>query len=83
MTFDKVILSEDELAELKDIQDKYQVSVKVMQESFSRTMMDYWSKIRAKYDLHDCPFHVIGSMVWYAKGASKEEEQAFLKMMQG
>lgn len=83
MTLENIILNDDELAELKDIQDKYEVSANVLQETVQKSLMAYWMRIRKKYNLLDCPFRVIGSMVWYPSGANDEDKNEFLRMWSG
>jgi len=76
----KFTLSDEELAELRDLQDKYNVSVKVVQDTFGANLMRYWNVIRQKHDLLDCPFHVLGKDVWYLDNANTEEQNAFIAM---
>ena len=74
------ILSEDELAEIKIMQDKYLSDKKAFEETVSENIMGFWDKVRNRHGLHKYPYHVIGSMIWYVVDASHEEELAFQKM---
>ena len=79
-TFHKIKLSAREISDLTKIQDNFVAEKTAIEKKLKDQFATFWKDVRAEHDLKDEPFHVMDNSIWVIRDATKEEQEAFVKM---